>query len=90
MIKYVVDIDKRLIALGGEMHADAEQILIDSDSLQENLWGANIYPWKNPPEIEYTSLINIRPTIGNRSMEIQDEKIREKVKSITWDWIRIQ
>lgn len=41
-------------------------------------------------DIEYTSLINIRPGLGNRSMEIQSEEIREKVKKITFDWIIVQ
>jgi len=89
MIKYVVDINKSMIALGGEMHADAEKILLEYGSIQENLWGANIYPWGDIIEIEYTSLINIRPTFGNRSMEIQDDAIREKVKKITFELIQI-
>ncbi len=90
MIKYVIDIEKKMIALGGEMHADAEQVLLENGSLQEHLWGANIYPWNDPPEIEYTSLINLRPSSGNRSMEIQDENIRIKIQTITWEWILIQ
>jgi len=90
MIKYVVDIDKKILALGGEMHSDSEQVLIESGSKQENLWGANIYPWSDPIEIEYISLINIRPSAGNLSMEIQDEGIRDLVKSITFDWIKLK
>jgi len=43
MIKFVVDIDRKLLALGGEMHADAEKLLLENGSRQENLWGANIY-----------------------------------------------
>ena len=89
MIKYVVDISNGSLALGGEMHSDAEKILLENGSIQENIWGANIYPWGDTVEIEYTSLINIRPTSGNRSMEIQDEIIREKVKKITFGWIQI-
>ena len=89
MIKYVVDISKSLIALGGEMHSDAERVLLENGSIQEYLWGANIYPWGDIIEIEYTSLINIRPNSGNRSMEIQDDTIREKVKKITFEWIKI-
>jgi hypothetical protein len=90
MIKYVVDIHNGSLALGGEMHSDAEIILLENGSIQENIWGANIYPWEETVEIEYTSLINIRPTSGNRSMEIQDDTIREKVKKITFKWIQIQ
>jgi hypothetical protein len=33
--------------------------------------------------IEYESLINIRPRLGNRSILIQEESIRKHVDSIT-------
>ena len=89
MIKFVVDIEKGLLALGGEMHSDPEKLLLENGSIQENIWGANIYPWGEPVEIEYTSLINIRPSSGNKSMEIQDEETRKKVRKITIEWIRI-
>ncbi|MEK7164400.1 MAG: DUF5674 family protein [Patescibacteria group bacterium] len=84
MVKVVVDIERNLMAAGGEMHADCEQVLLDDGSEQKNLWGANIYPEKDKSDwIEYTSLINIRPAVGNRSLEIQDQTIREKVKQVT-------
>ena len=83
MIKFVVDTERRIIALGGEMHADAEQILLKDGSRQENLWGGNIYPkFKGEEKFEFTSLINIRPSRNNSSMEIEDDNIRDKVKKI--------
>ena len=30
MVKYVVDIDKNIIAIGGAMHADAVKLLVES------------------------------------------------------------
>ena len=85
MVKYVVDVEQRRVALGGELHADGEQLLLESGSLQENLWGANYYPDLQTEEcIEYTSLINIRPSQHNPSMEIQDPDIRETVREITF------
>lgn len=84
MVKFVVDIEKEVIALGGELHADAEEVLLAHGCKQENLWGANVYPDQTGDDrLEYTSLINIRPSQHNRSMEIQDAKIRERVKEIT-------
>lgn len=84
MVKFVVDIEKGVLALGGEMHADCEELLLEQGSKQENLWGANLYPFREGEErIEYTSLINIRPSAGNRGMEIQDESIRRKMREIT-------
>lgn len=83
MAKAVIDIDRNIIAVGGELHADAEAVLLEDGSSQANLWGINIYPDKSPDEqIEYTSLINIRPSIGNRSQEIEDQKIRDQIRRI--------
>ena len=83
MVKFVVDIEKEILALGGELHADCEDLLLKDGSRQQNLWGANLYPLRDEDErIEYTSLINIKPSVGNRNMEIQDEMIRNKVREI--------
>lgn len=90
MIKFVVDVEKQIIALGGEMHADAEQILIEDGSEQKNLWGGNIYPkLKGEEKIEFTSLINIRPSQDNCSMEIQDKNIKAKAIEIINDLIEL-
>jgi hypothetical protein len=84
MVKYVVDVERGVVALGGEMHADAEQLLLDDGSRQADLWGANYYPGRGREEcIEYTALINIRPAQGNRNMEIQDPAVRERVRGLT-------
>jgi len=85
MVKYVVDVESGVLAVGGEMHADAEEILLEEGSRQPDLWGANYYPGRGREEcIEYTSLINIRPAQGNRSMEIQDPAVRERVRELTF------
>jgi hypothetical protein len=85
MVKYVVDVERRLIAIGGEMHVDGEQMLLEAGSRQGDLWGANYYPGRGRDLcIEFTSLINIRPAAGNRAMEIQDPTLREKVRDITF------
>jgi len=83
MVKYVVDIEKGIAAVGGELHADAEQLLLETGSRQTDLWGANYYPGKGADCIEYTALINIRPAQGNRGMLIQDRQIRDRVREIT-------
>lgn len=84
MVKYVVDVRRRVAAVGGELHADGERLLLDQDSQQDDLWGANNYPGLGAQRcIDYTALINIRPSQGNRSMEIQDAGTRTKVREIT-------
>lgn len=88
MVKFTVDVKQRRIAIGGELHADEEQLLLENGSEQKNIWGANYYPGKGEIGcIEYTSLINIRPSQGNNSMEIVSEDLREKIKEITFDLI---
>lgn len=83
MVKGVADLRQKIIALGGELHADSESVLLEAGSAQVDLWGFNIYPDKPREErLEFTSLINIRPSQGNRSIEIKDEKLREKIRSI--------
>lgn len=83
MIKGVVDIEKEILAMGGEYHIDANMVLIKNGSKQQNIWGFNWYFDKTQDErIEYVSLINIRPAQGNRAMEIQDASLRDAVKTI--------
>lgn len=81
MIKIVVDIRRRFLSGGGEMHADCESVLLDDGSEQDDLWGANWYP--SEQRIEFESLINIRPRLGNRNILIQDENLRKQVESVT-------
>jgi len=81
MIKIVVDIRRRCLSGGGEMHADCESALLEDGSEQDDLWGANWYPTEQ--RIEFESLINIRPRLGNRNILIQDEELRKKVESVT-------
>jgi hypothetical protein len=84
MVKYVVDIERGIIAVGGELHSDAEAVLLENGSRQADLWGANYYPGLGASDcIEYTSLINIRPSQGNRSMVIEDGEIRDRVEVVT-------
>ena len=81
MVKAVVDVEMEILVLGGEMHADCESVLLEDGSEQDDLWGANWYPAEQ--RIEFESLINIRPRLGNRSILIQDENLRKQVESVT-------
>ena len=85
MVKYVVDVRRGVVAVGGEMHADAEALLLEEGSAQSDLWGANYWPGRGRDGcVEYTALINIRPADGNRSMEIQDAATRLRVRELTF------
>lgn len=83
MIKAVVDIEKEIMAMGGELHADEEYFLLDQGSKQENLWGINIYH-DLPREqwIEFDSMINLRPSQNNRSRSVESPELQIKVTNI--------
>lgn len=88
MVKYVVDLERRVAAVGGELHADGEALLIEKGSDQRDLWGANYYPGRGKDGcIEFTALINIRPGQGNRSMEVEDPGVRERIRALTFELI---
>jgi hypothetical protein len=83
MVKGVVDIEREILAMGGEYHMDANIILTENGSKQQNVWGFNWYFGKKGNErIEYVSLINIRPKQNNRTMEVQNESLRDTMKNI--------
>lgn len=83
MIKAVVDIQKEIMAVDAELHADLEALLLDKGSDQQDLWGINLYLEQKKAEwLEYTALINIRPAQNNPDMEIQNKTIRKKINYI--------
>ncbi|MEK7082311.1 MAG: DUF5674 family protein [Patescibacteria group bacterium] len=82
-VKAVVDTEKKIMAIGGELHADMEALLMAQGSEQKNLWGVNLYPARPENElIEFNSMINVRPSQGNRSRNVEDQDIRMNIKAI--------
>lgn len=83
MVKAVVDVQRRVIAIGGELHADLESFLLEKNSVQANLWGINLYPSLPLEEwIEFDSMINLRPSQNNRSRSVDDRDLRQKISEI--------
>jgi len=83
LVKAVVDVEKEIIVVGGELHSDEEKLLLENGSNQKNLWGINIYPEKQGEDfIEFDSVINLRPSQNNYSRFVEDEKTREKILKI--------
>ncbi len=84
LVKAVVDVEKNIMVVDGEMHADEESYLIKLGSKQENLWGINLYPefFDQEDFIEFDSVINIRPRQNNFSRDVENKKIKEKIINI--------
>lgn len=79
-IKLAVDVERGILAGGGEAHFECETALLKVGSRQQDIWGAGLN--LETRQIEYDSIINIRPSQGNRSMIIQDANIRLRVNQI--------
>ena len=84
LVKAVVDIKQGIMAIGGELHADEEVVLMEKEnSKREHTWGINIYPKKSEQEwIEFDSMINLKPHYGNRSRDVESPEVKEKIKGI--------
>ncbi|MBU1355177.1 MAG: hypothetical protein KJ620_01265 [Candidatus Edwardsbacteria bacterium] len=80
MVKAVVDVEKGIMAVGGELHSDEEGLLLENGSEQKHLWGINIYPEiEGEGFIEFDSMINLRPSHNNLSRGVDDKETREKI-----------
>jgi hypothetical protein len=83
MVKAVVDLARETMLLDAELHADEEAELLATGSRQQDLWGINLYP-DLPLEqwIEFHSMINLRPSFGNRSRGVDDASTRDKIAAL--------
>jgi len=87
LVKAVVDVEKRIIAIDAELHSDEEATLIENGSKQENLWGINIYPENQEKLIEFDSMINLRPSQGNRSRGVDNTKTQKLIINIVNEFL---
>lgn len=89
MVKAVVDINKGIVAVDAELHADLEQLLLKNGSNQEDLWGINL--WKDMESddfVEFDSMVNVRPRQNNRSRYVEDAAVRDKIIKTVESWIK--
>ena len=83
MVKAVVDVDRGIMAVDGELHADEEERLLTHGSIQASLWGINLYPDAGTADwIEFDSMINLRPSQGNRSRGVDDPGLRQRIVEV--------
>lgn len=83
LVKAVVDVERKVMALDAELHADEEALLIEDGSQQQDLWGINIYPELKQDEwMEFDSMINLKPAQGNRTRGVDNREIQDKIIKI--------
>lgn len=83
MVKAVVDVRRNVMAVDADLHSDEEALLLENGSAQADLWGINLYPALFPADwIEFDSMINIRPSQGNRSRGVDDPSIQSRIVEV--------
>ena len=82
LVKAVVDVKMSIMAVDAELHADQEEYLLKHGSKQSNLWGINLHPHNDESLIEFDSMINLRPSQGNRTRGVDDKKIKKQIIQI--------
>lgn len=89
LVKAVVDVEREMMALDGEFHSDLAELLVENGSAGNNLWGIDIHPeiagdgW-----LEFDSMINLKPQLGNRTRGVDDSAIKEKIIRIASKFIK--
>ena len=83
LVKAVVDVSKKHLALDAELHSDLEALLLENGSKQKNLWGINFYPEMTGDDfVEFDSMINMRPSQGNKSRGVESPETRKKIMEL--------
>ncbi len=84
LVKAVVDVEKGIMVVDADMHADQEFFLLENDSNQKDLWGINLFPdhYGTDEFLVFDSMINLRPSSGNRTRSVEDPMVQKKIKEI--------
>jgi hypothetical protein len=83
MVKGVVDLERGILLLDADLHADQEASLLAEGSQQASLWGINLYhDVAGEDWLEFDSMINLRPSFGNRSRGVDDPATRAAIAGL--------
>lgn len=89
MVKGVVELERRILLLDADLHADQEAALLAEGSAQRDLWGINLYPDVEGPDwLEFDSMINLRPSFGNRSRGVDDPATQQAIRVLVDELVR--
>lgn len=79
-IKVVIDVEQEILTGGGKRHFEGEQKLLEEGSKQGNLWGGGLD--SKTGNVDFDSMINVRPNQDNPSREVLSANVREKMEKI--------
>lgn len=84
IIKAVVDTEQEIMGVGGELHVDIQSILIEKEGSEgQSTWGINLYLDKTGQDfIEFDSMINLKPNLGNKTRSVEDSETQNKIREI--------
>lgn len=84
IIKVVVDVEQGILGVGGELHVDIQSQLIEKENSRgEDTWGINLYLDKSGEDfIEFDSMVNLKPVLGNKTRGVEDVAIQNKIREI--------
>ena len=89
LVKAVVDIERMRVAIDAELHSDLEALLLENGSQPHHLWGINFYPDISGDDfVEFDSMINVRPSQGNRSRGVDSQNIQKKIMEGVNQWVK--
>lgn len=90
LVKAVIDIEKQVMVVDAELHVDEEALLLEEGSEQKNLWGINLYPdrFGQKDWVEFDSMINLRPSQGNRSRSVENPAIQKRIVEIVARFVK--
>ena len=89
LVKAVIDVERRIMVVDAELHADEEAQLLAAGSRQQDVWGINLYPELPESEwLEFDSMINLRPSFGNRSRGVDDPAVRDRIAAVVAELVR--
>lgn len=89
LVKGVVDVERGILAVGGELQSDDERVLLDDGSRQRDLWGINLYLNRQTADwLEFDSMINLRPSQGNRSTGVDDPAMCDTIRTLVHSLVR--
>ena len=87
LVKAMVDVEKEIMAVDAPLHSDLMEFLVrEEHSEPKNLWGINLHPDKTGNDfIEFDSLMNIKPALGNRTRGVEDNNIKNKIVNMVYN-----